>query len=126
MQQIRKDLKPWFKGFIPSCPKGNNPTFVNYLFLARREEDTSYFKTPLLSLGGVKRLIDEINSNPNAPKAALFSQVVSEGTIPSQEELLSELVLVVSGLESPTVKDAMGKPTTLIPQAGLGTSVPNS
>lgn len=134
MEQIRRDLKPWFQGFIPSCPRLNNQTFVNYLFLVRREKDTSYVKAPL-SRRGVKLLIEQINKSddPKAPKTAFFSQVVSED-VPTQEKLLSELVLLASGLEPPKVKEAVANPNRNLlnfaqiesPPASGGTNVPNS
>ena len=98
------DLKPWFEGFMPSCPRPNNRTFVNYLFLGRRENDTTYFRAPL-SRRGVQLLIEQINKSddPGTPKTAFFSQIASEGGVPTQEKLLSELVLLVSGLEPPKV-----------------------
>jgi hypothetical protein len=104
MEQIRKDLRPWFRGFVASCPRPNNPTFVNYLFLIRRKKDESYFSSGTALLpSGVKLLIQEVNSsdNPGRPKTALFREVVSRGKVPTQESILSELVLVVSGLEPP-------------------------
>jgi hypothetical protein len=121
MEQIRTDLRPWFQGFILSHNQPNNPTFVNFLFLVRRDKETSYFKTPL-SPKGVKLLIEQINNSddPRAPKTALFSQVASEGRVPTQEELLSELVLVVSGLVSPKIKESDGQQTTLNDSAKIG------
>jgi len=104
MQQIKKDIRPWFRGFVASRPQPNNPTFVNYLFLIRREKDEPYFLSGTsLSSGGVKLLIKNVNSsdNPGAPKTTFFRECVSEGKVPTQEEILSELVLVVSGLEAP-------------------------
>lgn len=109
MSRIKMDLKPWFKGFILSCPRPNNPTFVNFLFLGRREKDTVYFSSPL-SRRGIQLLIEQINKSDDsgAPKTAFFSQIASEGGVPTQEKLLSELVLLVSGLEPPQLKEAMG------------------
>jgi hypothetical protein len=143
MGRIKMDLKPWFKGFMPSCPRPNNPTFVNYLFLGRREKDTTYFKAPL-SRRGVQLLIEQINKSDDAgaPKTAFFSQIASEGGVPTQEKLLSELVLLVSGLEPPKVsgleppkvKEAVANPNRNSlnfaqiesPPASGGTNVPNS
>ncbi len=107
MEQIRKNVRPWFRGFVASCPRPNNPTFVNYLFLIRRKKDESYFSSgTALSPSGVKLLIQIVNSsdNPGTPKTALFSKFVSDGKVPTQEDILSELVLVVSGLEAPEAK----------------------
>jgi hypothetical protein len=112
LEQIRKDVRPWFRGFVASCPRPNNPTFVNYLFLIRRKKDESYFSSgTALSRNGVKLLIQKVNSSddPGTPKTALFSEFVSEGKVPTQEDILSELVLVVSGLEAPEAK--MTQPT---------------
>jgi len=119
MEQMGRDLKLWFQGFIPSRPRENNPTFVNYLFLVRREKDTSYFKAPL-SDRGVKLLIEQINKTPNAPKTAFFSQVVNQGSVPTQEKLLSELVLIVSGLRAPEIEmsSQQQKPTSLASTQG--------
>lgn len=103
IDQIKKDLKPWFHGFIPSRPKPNNPTFVNYLFLIRRENDQSYFSSATaLSRSGVKQLVANVNgsNSPGAPKAAFFPECLSGGGVPTQEQILSELVLTVSGLKA--------------------------
>src|SRR5712691_6436617 len=102
MEQIRKDVRPWFQGFVASRPQPNNRTFVNYLFLIRKEKDNSYFSSGTsLSRGGVKLLVKNVNSsdNPGAPKTVFFRECVSEGRVPTQEDILSELVLVVSGLK---------------------------
>jgi hypothetical protein len=90
MERIKMDLKPWFKGFMLSCPRPNNRTFVNHLFLGRREKDTAYFKVPL-STKGIQLLIEQVNKSddPSAPRIALFSQIASEGGVPTQERLLS-------------------------------------
>ena len=73
-------------------------------FLIRREKDESYFSSGTsLSRGGVKLLVKNVNSSDNsgAPKTTFFNECVSEGRVPTQEDILSELVLVVSGLEAP-------------------------
>ncbi len=104
MEQIKKDVKPWFRGFVASRPRPNNPTFVNYLFLIRKVMDESYFSSGTsLSSSGVKLLVKNVNSsdNPGAPKTVFFRECVSEGRVPTQKEILSELVLVASGLEVP-------------------------
>jgi hypothetical protein len=102
LEQIRKDEKTWFRGFLASRRRPNNPTFVNYLFLIRREKDESYFSSGTsLSSGGVKLLVNKVNDNPSAPKTVFFRECVSEGRVPTQEEILSELVLVASGLKAP-------------------------
>ena len=61
---------------------------------------------PRLSRGGIKLLVKNVNSsdNPGAPKTAFFSECVSEGRVPTQEEILSDLVLVASGLKAPEVE----------------------
>lgn len=107
MEQIRRDLKPWFQGFIPSCRQPSS-TFVKYLFLVREAKDTLYFDRAPSSPSGVKMLIEKLNKSddPKAPKTAFFSRVASEGGVSTQEKLLSELVLLVSGLEPPKVKAA--------------------
>ncbi len=91
MEQIRKDIRPWFQGFVASRPKSNNPTFVKYLFLIRRKEDESHFlRGTSLSNSGVKLLVKKVNSsdNPGAPKTAFFRECVSDGRVPTQEEIL--------------------------------------
>ena len=78
MEQIEKDVRPWFQGFVTSRPRPNNPTFVNYLFLIRREKDESYFSSGTsLSRGGVKLLVKNVNSsdNPGAPKTFFSANV---------------------------------------------------
>jgi hypothetical protein len=140
MGRIKMDLKPWFRGFMPSCPRPNNRTFVNFLFLGRRVKDTTYLKAPLFRKG-VQLLIEQLNKSddPGAPKTAFFSQIASEGGVPTQEKLLSELVLLASGLEPPNVKEAVAKVKEAnsnrnllnfaqieSPPASGGTNVPNS
>jgi len=105
MEQIRKDVEPWFGGFVASRPRPNSSTFVNYLFLVRTQKDESYFSSGTsLSTGGVKLLVNKVNDNPSAPKTVFFRECVSEGRVPTQEDILSELVLVVSGLKAPEIE----------------------
>ncbi|PYS84656.1 MAG: hypothetical protein DMF70_05195 [Acidobacteria bacterium] len=105
MEQIKRDVRPWFRGFVTSRPRPNNPTFVNYLFLIRSAENESYFSSGTsLYRRGVKLLVNKVNDNPSAPKTVFFLECVSEGRVPTQEEILSELVLVASGLKAPEVE----------------------
>jgi len=109
MEQIKRDIKPWFQGF-KSYHRENDRTYVNYLVLLRREEDIAHFSSSIeLSDRSARLLIKKVNSSneSKAPKTALFSEVVNEGKVPTQKEILSELVLVVAGLELPEVKGGL-------------------
>jgi hypothetical protein len=117
MEQIRKDVKPWFGGFVASRPRPNNSTFVNYLFLIRREKDETYFSSGTsLSSRGVKLFVNTVNDKPGAPKTVFFRECVSGGSVPTQEDILFELVLVVSGLKAPEVETI--QPLALLTKSG--------
>ena len=100
MAEIQKDMKPWFKGF--KCYyRENDNTYVHWLFLSQ-SEDLSFLppgSNLSTSSAVVRRLID--GSGTGATKVALLSEILENGGIPTQIEMVTELTLLTAGLRLP-------------------------
>jgi len=73
-------------------------TYVNYLFLSRKEDVSLFPAGKYLPQGAnmIKQLISAMDSN--APKTALFSLRDDGSEVPVQTDIVSELSLRVAGL----------------------------
>jgi hypothetical protein len=119
IDQIRKNISPWFKDFQPYYPKNDRKkTHIDYLFLFRERNalpkpSDSYFP----NAAAVRKAIKEINTSiePQSRKVILFSDLEG-GEAPSEEGIISQLSLRAVGLKPPKKKEiGGGQQTTLAP-----------
>jgi hypothetical protein len=101
MAEIQKDMTPWFKGF-KAYYRENDHTYVHWLFLSQ-SEDLSFLppgSNLSTSSAVVRKLID--GSGSGATKVALLSDILEDGGIPTQKDMVAELALLTAGLRSPS------------------------
>ena len=102
IEQIKKDMKPYFKEHKVYYREGSN-TYVHYLFFLKNADDIS--RVPSGShLPRNKKIVNQMIAGMDAggPKTALLTTLVDE--VPSESQIISELAKLASGLEAPVLK----------------------
>jgi hypothetical protein len=101
IEQIKKDMKPYFKEHRVYYREGSN-TYVHYLFFLRNADDISRLPSGAhLPLN--KKIVNQLvaGMDPGGPKTALLTSLVDE--VPSESQIISELARFASGLEAPVL-----------------------
>lgn len=102
IEQIKKDMKPYFKEAKEYYREGSN-TYVHYLFFLKNANDIS--RVPSGShLPLNKKIVNQLiaGMDSSGPKTALLTTLVDE--VPSESQIISELARLASGLKAPVLK----------------------
>lgn len=102
IEQIRKDMKPYFKEHKVYYREGSN-TFVHYLFFLKNADDISRLPSGShLPLN--KKIVNQLiaGMDTEGPKTALLTTLVDE--VPSESQIISYLAKLASGLQAPALK----------------------
>jgi ABC-type cobalt transport system substrate-binding protein len=98
IEQIKKDMKPYFKEHKVYYREGST-TYVHYLFFLKNAGDISRLPSGShLPLN--KKIVNQLiaGMDTGGPKTALLTTLVAE--VPSESQIISGLARLASGLEA--------------------------
>jgi len=104
MVRIKKDLVLWFSGFH-CCYAEHSKTKVEYLFLSRYEGER--VPRSFTNLKAVRAFIKGRSDENLGTRTTLFTDLVSR--VPTQEEIVRELSLLVAGLKVENMRTTEGQ-----------------
>jgi len=94
IEWLQEDLKPWFEYQVPYY-KTNSPSSIQSLFLARLDI------RPHLPRGSMTTQQRITGMGSGTPPTGLYSSSTMKVPVPSEEEMISQLAVLASGLTVP-------------------------